>query len=219
MSIIPVGNRKDQKNQGALKNQSILDSVLFKKIGQGADALVPNKAKPDPVRQMSPQAPPSNIDNVMSSVGLDHGGMADQLEQRTDPAIDQDPQSAQGIAPAGAPADRFLGRNEDEDGQQADPNQIWNEERAKIRQYVKNRYKFKLKQNPDGTMTVQLTPGGNRPVLDPGGFVDGLIQYLGGASVNEEETPSEEDVGQPIMVSYRPNSAGPQKIHKGKNRR
>ncbi|MHA2279875.1 MAG: hypothetical protein ACXAC5_03235 [Promethearchaeota archaeon] len=213
MSIIPAGKRKDQVRQGALRNQSILDSELFKKFGQGASALIDDPA------QKQRQRPSDDLQQTMLDGGLDHDGMADQMEHQVDP-FDQTPPSAQGVQPAGggSPASRFLGP--DPDGQQADPNQLWQAERQKIRAFIGNDFGMKLKQGTDGAFTVALTPPGNVPVQDPTGFMDALLQAIGGASINEESTPAVSDAGGVLTLTYRPSGAGPQKIHpRGKGRR
>jgi hypothetical protein len=214
MSIIPVGNRKDQVKQGALRNQSILDSELFKKFGQGASALVD-----DPAQKQ--RRPPDDLQQtMMDGGGLDHDGMADQLDHQIDP-LNQSPSSTQGVQPAGggSPASRFLGQDPDAQGQ-ADPNQLWAVERQKIRGFIGNDFGMKLTQNPDGTFTVSLKPPGNVPVQDPTGFMDSLLQHIGGGTVNEEDTPAVSDAGGALTLKYRPSGAGPQKISpKGKGRR
>lgn len=217
MSIIPVGKRKDQVNQGPLQNQSILDSVLFKKFGQGAAGLID-----DPAQKQKPdmQSGPSKLDNAMMQGTLNAPGQADQHEHQVDP-LNQAPSSPQGVAPAGqgSPASRFLGQDPDAEGQ-VDPNQLWAAERQKIRNFIGNDFGMKLTQKPDGTFTVSLRPPGNTPVQDPTGFMDSLLQHIGGGTVQEEDTPAVSDVGGALALTYRPSGAGPQKIRpKGKGRR
>jgi len=213
MSIIPVGNRKDQVKQGALRNQGILDSELFKKFGQGAAGLVD-----DPAQK---QKPSDDLQQATMQGGLDAPGQADQMEHQVDP-LNQTPASPQGVAPAGqgSPASRFLGQDPDAEGQQADPNMLWQVERQKIRKFIGNDFGMDLTQGDDGTFTVALKPPGNVPVQDPTGFMDSLLQHIGGGTVNQESTPAISDAGGVLTLKYRPSGAGPQKISpRGKGRR
>lgn len=99
MSIIPAGNRREQVNQGALKNQSIFDNVLFNKLGQGAIGLDPNKnKKPDQQGPPGSQGPPGLQDTMNSGMG---SGMPDQLDQDRNPPQEAMQDHQPGIAPAG----------------------------------------------------------------------------------------------------------------------
>ncbi len=216
--IVPAGKRKEQVNQGPLKNEVFSIHDLFSKV---AITGMPDLQDKDPRQQQG--GPSSELSQTMQSGGLDHGGMADQLEGDRDPGLS--PQNDQNIAPAGgaptgSPASRFLGPDPDAQGQQTDPNQLWAAERGKIRAFIGNDFGMKLQQGNDGTFTVSLKPPGNMPVQDPTGFMDALLQHIGGGSVNEEDTPAVSDVGGSLILKYRPSGAGPQKIHPpGKGRR
>ncbi len=204
MSIIPVGNRKDQVNQGPLKNQSILDSVLFQKIGQGANALAPDRAKPKPDQQ----APPNDVDRAMGSGGLDHGGMANQLEQdRNPPPQNQQPS----IAPAGAPADQFIGPAPIDESQQQGENP-YEAEVQRIRQYIGyQNYGLDLNPSSDGSLEVKIIPPPGQPV-DIGGLMTGLKQVTQG-EWKGESSPAQ-STGGPVVLRYIPQSLGTQKVEK-----
>ena len=210
MSIIPAGKRREQVAQGPLKNQSILDSVLFEKV-----AIAPGALIDDPALDNSAQRPepPSDLQNAM-------GDSQSRLNMQDDipgaGAGQQPPQMGMGT---GSPASRFLGQDPDQQGMQADPNQLWTAERQKIRGFIGNDFGMKLTQNPDGTFTASLKPPGNVPVQDPTGFMDALLQHIGGGTVNEEDTPAISDAGGALTLKYRPSGAGPEKVTKGKGSR
>lgn len=216
--IVPAGTRKSQVSQGGLKYESMWDTDLFKNA-QGAGALID-----DPVKKPENNKPPADLQQATMEGGLNAPGQADKLEHNVDP-LNQNPVSSQGIAPAGngiggsSPASQFLGQDPDAQ-EQNDPNAIWTAERQKIRSFIGNDFGMKLTQNPDGTFSVSLKPPGNIPVQDPTGFMDSLLQHIGGGTVNEEDTPAVSDAGGVLTLKYRPSGAGPQKISpKGKGRR
>lgn len=209
MSIIPVGTRKDQVQQGALKNQSILDSVLFKKIGQGAAALAPDKPK-------IPNRSPSDIQNVMNSGSLDHDGMAGNQEQDRNPPPEALQDQQPSIAPAGgAPADRFLGPAPVEESSQQGVNP-YEAEVQRIRQYIGyQNYGLKLNPQKDGSLEVNIIPPQGQPV-DIGPLLSGLKQVTQG-EWKGEETPAA-SVGGPVTLRYIPQSMGTQKVEKSRRR-
>jgi len=207
--IVPTGKRKLQVHQGSFRNEEILNSDLWQKFGQGLGGLVD-----DPVQKpnaQNTQNPNPELQDVMNSGGLDHDGMADQLEDNTGF------ENPQGFPGRGSPASQFLGKSE-EDQQQADPNVLWRQEREKIRKFIGNDFGMTLKANDDGTFIVTLSPPRGVPVQDPSGFMNELLRYIGGASVNEESTPAATDASGNLTLKYRPGGA-PQKIRpRGKRR-
>lgn len=204
MSIIPAGKRREQVAQGPLKNQSILESPLFKKFGQGPGALVDDEER---------RVAPPELQQTM-------GESPSRLNMNGDvPGADAGRQPHQPDMGAGSPALRFLGPDPDADGQMADPNQLWQAERQKIRNFIGNDFGLNLVSTGDGTFTVKITPPRNIPVQDPSGFIDALLQTIGGAAVTEESTPAVSDAGGVLMLKYRPSGAGPEKIRpRGKRR-
>lgn len=208
MSIIPSGNRKTAIRQGPLKNDSLFSDSLFSKFAQGAGALIDK-----PKNQNQQGNPPPDLQNAMNSGGLDHGGMANQLEQKGEPGLGS-PSSVQPNSqqePQGSPAMQFLGQDPDAQDVNADPNSTFHEEGQKIRKFVGNDFGMRLLVNPDKTVTVTLKPPANTPMQNPSGFVDQLLQYIGGASVNEADTPSATDSNGSVTLKYRPGGA-PEKI-------
>lgn len=207
MSIIPAGKRREQVAQGPLKNQSILDSVLFEKVAIAPGALIDEPAVDNPAQRPEPS---SDLQNAM-------GDSRSRLNLQDDIPGAGAGQQPQGMGTS-SPASRFLGPDPDQQGQ-VDPNQLWAAERQKIRSFVRNEFGFKLTQNSDGTFTVSLKPPGNVPIQDPTGFMDALLQHIGGGTVSEEDTPAVSDTGGALTLKYRPSGAGPEKISKGTGRR
>lgn len=201
--IIPAGNRRNQVAQGPLKNQEILESALFKKFAQGAGALVEDEEQvrpPDDLQQALGDSP-SRLNMNDNIPGADAGQQPQQPGHSS-------------------PASQFLGPDPDAQGQQADPNQLWQGERQKIRSFIGNDFGMKLQQGNDGTFTVSIKPPGNVPVQNPTGFMDALLKHIGGASVTEEDTPAVSDAGGALTLKYRPSGAGPEKIRpRGQGRR
>lgn len=204
MSIIPVGTRKEQVAQGPLQNQSILDSVLFRKFGQGASGLID-----EPQKRTKPG---DDLQQVMSDGSLDHAGMADHLEQDRNPPPEamQDQQPA--IAPAGgAPADQFIGPAPVDQTQQQGINP-YEEEVQRIRQYIGyQNYGLDLTPQKDGSLEVVITPPPGQPV-DIGQLMHGLKQVTQG-DWKGESTPAMSQGG-PVKLKYVPNSMGTPKIEK-----
>jgi len=201
--IVPAGKRKAQVAQGPLQNQSILDSVLFNKFGQGAGALVdnnPNKPKPS-----------DDLQQTMNDGALGHDQMADQLEQdrMPPPEATQDQQPA--IAPAGgAPADQFLGPAPVDDAQQV--GNPYDAEVQKIRQYIGyQNYGFEATPQKDGSLEITVIPPPGQPV-DIGQLMNGLKQVSQG-EWKGESTPSMSQGG-PVKLKYVPQGLGTQKIEK-----
>ncbi len=205
MSIIPAGKRREQVAQGPLKNQSILESVLFQKFGQGAGALVDTP-------EQKPKQPGNDLQQTMNSGGLDHDGMAGNQEQDRQPPPEAMQDQQPGIAPAGgAPADQFLGPAPVDAGQQqgVDPYAV---EVQKIRQFIGfQNYGLKLTPQKDGSLEVNVIPPQGQPV-DIGRLMEGLKQVTQG-EWKGEETPAMA-AGGPVTLRYVPNSMGTQKVEK-----
>ena len=87
MSIIPAGNRREQVAQGPLKNQSILESALFKKYAEGASALIndPKAPKPGNDLQNAMNSGYSDIDGIAGRQDMDRNPPADAMN--TEPGI------------------------------------------------------------------------------------------------------------------------------------
>ena len=211
MSIIPAGKRREQVAQGPLKNQSILESALFKKFGQ-VGALVDEEDR---------AAPPGDLQQT-SDLQQTMGDSRSQLNMQDNiPGADAGQQSQlpqQSGMSGSSPASQFLGPDPDAQGQ-ADPNQLYMAERQKIRGFIGNDFGMNLISGGDGTFTIKIKPPGNVPVQNPTGFMNALLQAIGGASVTEENTPAVSDSGKELMLKYRPSGAGPEKITKGKGGR
>lgn len=203
MSIIPVGTRKEQVAQGPLQNQSILDSVLFRKFGIGASGLLD-----EPKNRTSP---PGDLQQAMAGGSLDHDGMADQLAQDRNPPPEamQDQQPA--IAPAGgAPADQFIGPTPVDQTQPGiNP---YEQEVQKIRQFIGyQNYGLELTPQKDGSLEVIVQPPPGQPV-DIGQLMHGLKQVTQG-DWKGESTPAMAQGG-PIKLKYIPQTMGTPKIEK-----
>lgn len=215
MSIIPAGKRRDQVNQGELKNKSILESDLFQKFGQGASALVD-----DPVQQRQPPQPNRQMQDTMNSGGLGHDGIADQHEIDSAPPGDMaQGQHGGGVQPAGAgmgggsPASKYLGADPEAQQQGVDVNAFYNAEEQKINQFIGNDFGYELIENGDGTFTVGIESP--RPIQDPEGFLDELVRRLGGQR-SKTKRPGMA-TNKPLQITYTP-AGMPQKVTKGKNR-
>lgn len=204
MSIIPVGTRKEQVAQGPLQNQSILDSVMFRKFGQGASGLLD-----EPKNQTRP---PNDLQQATAGGSLDHDGMADQLDQDRNPPPEamQDQQPA--IAPAGgAPADRFIGPAPVDQNQQQGVNP-YEQEVQRIREFIGyQNYGLELTPQKDGSLEVIVQPPPGQPV-DIAQLMHGLKQVTQG-DWKGESTPSMTQGG-PIKLKYIPQSMGTSKIEK-----
>jgi hypothetical protein len=207
MSIIPAGKRREQVAQGPLKNQSVLESALFKKFGQGAGTLLDEEERATPSSDLQ-----QTMGDSQSRLNMQDNIPGADAGQQPQP---QQPQ--QGMS-GSSPASQFLGPDPDAQGQ-ADPNQLYMAERQKIRGFIGNDFGMNLISGGDGTFTIKITPPGNVPVQNPTGFMDALLQHIGGASVTEENTPAISDSGGALMLKYRPSGAGPEKITKGKGGR
>ncbi len=218
MSIIPVGRRREQINQGALQNQSILDSDLFKKFGVGT--LVPpqeRQQKPEPAG--SPNAGSPNAGEALMQGGLNAPGQADRHEQTVDPA-NQAPPSSQGITPA-VPEDPnkspFLTTVENPDDQQQQYSGTY-EMMQWVKQIVQgNGFIVDIDKTNSGTSGTQITISPQRP---EDGFDfekwEHVVQRMGQIGVD------------PGKVKYKNNSAtfvlesgggGGKMVSKAKNRR
>ncbi len=202
MSIIPVGKLKKQVAQGPLQNQSILESVLCRKLGQGASGLIDE-----------PKTKPGNdLQQVMNDGSLDHDGMSDQLAQDRNPPPEamQDQQPA--IAPAGgAPADQFIGPAPVDQTQQQGINP-YEQEVQRIRQFLGyQNYGLELTPQKDGSLEIIATPPPGQPV-DIGQLMQGLKQVTQG-EWKGESTPAMSQGG-PVKLKYIPQSMGTQKIEK-----
>lgn len=218
MSIIPVGKRREQVAQGPLKNQSILESDLFKRFGQTATSLVD-----DPVQkqqQPRPQQPQTDLEQATMGGGLDRGSMADQLEMdRTPPNDMMQGQHGGGVAGAGtSPAAQFLGQGEDEEQDSGmTPEAMYQQQEQLIRQFIRDDFGLRLKANPDGTYTATIKPPAQVPIARPMEFLNQLVQTIGGTRI-DSETGDKTEVGASVQITYRPSGA-PDKIHKPGTRR
>lgn len=159
MSIIPAGKRREQVAQGPLKNQSILDSVLFEKVAITPGVLGDDSKKQNNPNQAAPpgQGAPSDVGNALMQGGLDAPGQADQHEQQFDP-MNQAPPSPQGIDPAGGPGESpFLQPPDPTDGQQqSSPVLQQMEQVEKVLQG--SGFKMSLREKGSGKWTIQLQP-------------------------------------------------------------
>ena len=209
MSIIPAGKRREQVAQGPLKNQSILDSVLFEKVAVTPGALGPDKQQQPP----QPEQPGGPLQDAMNNGSLGHDQMADNLEQDRNPPPEALQDQQPGIAPAGgAPADQFLGPAPVDESQQqgVDPYAL---EVQKIRKFIGfQNYGLKLDPQKDGSLQVNVIPPQGQPV-DIGRLMEGLKQVTQG-EWKGEETPAMA-TGGPVTLRYIPNSMGVQKVEKG----
>ncbi len=202
MSIIPAGKRKEQVAQGPLKNQSILDSVLFNKFGQGAGSLIDDPKKP---------APSEDLQRTMNSGGLGHDEIAGFQEQDRNPPPEAMQDQQPGIAPAGgAPADQFIGPAPiDETQPGVNP---YEQEVQKIREYIGyQNYGLDLTPQKDGSLEVVITPPPGQPV-DIGQLMHGLKQVTQG-DWKGESTPAMAQGG-PVKLKYVPQTMGTPKIEK-----
>jgi hypothetical protein len=219
--IIPSGNRKTAIRQGPLKNDSLFSDSLFERFAQGAGALI-DKPK-------TQQQPPPDLQNAVNSGASNPNNVVNKLEQKGQPGLGS-PSSVQPTSTSqnadqimgefgtpnmetsqGSPAMQFLGQDPDAQDTNADPNAVFNEEGQKIRKFVGNDFGMRLVVNPDKTVTVTLKPPANTPMQNPSGFIDQLLHYIGGASVNEADTPSATDSNGSVTLKYRPGGA-PEKI-------
>jgi len=212
MSIIPAGKRRKQIAQGAFKNESILDNILFNKLSQGARGLIDDPAQSNP-------HVPNDLQQTMNSGNLGFDEIANHQEQDRNPPPEamQDQQS--NITPAGrSPADQFLGPTPVQENQQGvNPYEM---EIEKIRQYIGyQNYGLKLDSSKDGILEVQIEPPPipedldeyTQPV-DIGQLLSGLKQITQG-EWKGEETPSV-ITGGPVIFKYIPQSMETQKVTK-----
>jgi len=158
MSIIPAGNRREQVAQGPLKNQGMLDSVLFNKI-----AIAPGGLGGEPDKKPNPS---NDLQNAMgdSPSKLNMGGDipgagSGQSEQpgQFDP-MNPNPESSQGVTPAGGTGESpFLQPPDPMEGQvQSNP---MLQQMDQIEQVVQGHgFKMKLRERGQGKGTIELLP-------------------------------------------------------------
>ena len=205
MSIVPAGKRREQVNQGLLSNQYINNDDMFSKFAQGAASLIDD---PKPNRN---QEPSSDLQQATMEGGLNAPGQADRHEQGVDEG-NPAPQSPQAVAPAGAPADQFLGPAPADPSQQQGVNPFEGEVQ-RIRQFIGyQHYGLDIKpQGTDGSLQVTIIPPQGQPV-DIGQLMAGLKQVTQGEWMGET-TPSMASGG-PIILKYVPQGMTTQKVQK-----
>lgn len=203
MSIVPVGNKRSQVNQGSFKYESLMSSSLFDGLTKEA---IGSLAEP---RDKEPRDP--ELDRAMSGGGLD---IDRHMRQEEIPDLGIAGQNPSSITPSGnpqtgqqehgSPADQFMGTNPDD--QQQDVANPYINDVQKIKQFFgSSKWGLKITPAKDGSLELVITPVPGVPV-NANALLQKLEQVVGGVW-GGESTPAQE-VGGPITFKYTPAGMG-----------